>query len=192
MTLKRSAITALVVLSALALQTIVTSAHAEVTKFMNISGGQMQPSFWLKFTPPKGWVEEKAATKKNRFAMYVPQGKTFGNAPAVIYIRVSYNHQTAQSLENFIDVAHQRWMKEVPDSKVEKIASQSRADGRPEFQIYHFDNPSNPQQAFELMAYGEDKDSDGNSFFLMIGLTAANQKTIDGAETSYREALKAH
>lgn len=42
------------------------------------------------------------------------------------------------------------------------------------------------------MAYGEDKDKDGNSYFLMIALTAANQKVIDGGEAAYREALKAH
>ena len=167
-------------------------AAAEVQKFMNISNGKLQPSFRLVFTPPKGWVEDKDASKKNGVPMYVPKGKTFASAPALMYIRVSYNHQAAQSMENFIEIAHQRWLKEVGDSKIDKIASQPRADGRPEFQIYHFTNPSQQQQAFELMAYGEDKDKDGNSFFLMIALSAASQKAIDEAEASYREALKAH
>jgi hypothetical protein len=42
------------------------------------------------------------------------------------------------------------------------------------------------------MAYGEDKDKDGNSFFLMIALTAASQKAIDAAEADYRAGLRAH
>lgn len=189
---KRSAVIALAVLGALALLMIVTSAKAEVLKIMNISNGQMQPVFRLNFTPPKGWIEDKDATKKFGLPMYVAAGKTFDNAPTVTYIRVSYNPEHKQSLESFIDTAHERWMKSATDSKIDKIASQPRADGRSDFQIYSFKNPSSPQQAFELMAYGEDEDKDGNWFFLMIALSAKSQKAIDGAEALYRQALKAH
>lgn len=117
-------------------------ANAEVEKFMNLSNGQMQPVFRLKFNPPKGWAEDKTATKQQGLPMYVPAGKTFANAPAVLYIRVTYNREGKQSLENFIEIAHTRWKKAVSDSKIEKVASQSRSDGRPDFLIYHFANPA--------------------------------------------------
>ncbi|MES1154893.1 MAG: hypothetical protein ABUL48_00540 [Pseudorhodoplanes sp.] len=166
-------------------------ASAEVQKFMSVSNGKMHPYFRLKFTPPKGWVQDLGATKEYGMPMYVPQGMDFGSAPALIYIQVSYNSDK-RSLEKFIEVAHERWANEVKDTKIEKVGVEKRANSLPDFQIYHFRNPSQPQQAYELMAYGEDKDNDGNTFFLMIALSGASQKALDGAEADYRAGLRAH
>jgi hypothetical protein len=166
-------------------------ASAEVEKFMSIRSGQMQPYFRLKFTPPKGWVEDKEATKENGLPIYVPEGKDYGNAPALMYIQVTYNSDK-RTLEKFIEVAHERWKEAVKDTKIDKLANEKRTNGMPDFQIYHFVNPSHPQQAYEMMAYGEDKDNDGNTFFLMIGLTGASQQALDAAEAAYRAGLRAH
>ena len=166
-------------------------ASGEVEKFMQLSEGQLRPFYRLKFTPPKGWVHDADATKKFGLPLYVPRGKNFSSAPALMYIRVSYNNDK-RSLDKYIDVAHERWNNKVTDTTIEKIGGQNRASGQPDFQIYHFNNPSKPQQAYELMAYGEDKDKDGNSFFLMIALSAATQKALDNAEADYRAGLRAH
>jgi hypothetical protein len=148
-------------LSMIFLAALGANAGAEVEKFIQIGDGQLRPYFRLKFTPPVGWAQDPKATQENGMPIYVPKGKTFGDAPALMYIRVSYN-------------------------------ADKRANGKVDFQIYHFVNPSKPQQAYELMAYGEDADKDGNSYFLMIALTAAAQKAIDSAEADYRAGLRAH
>jgi len=166
-------------------------APAEVEKFMQIGEGQLQPFFRLKFAPPNGWAQDAKATKEYKLPMYVPKGKTFGNADALMYIRVSYNSDK-RTLDKFIEVAHERWNAAVKDSKITKLASEKRTNGTPDFQIYHFVNPNNPQQAYEMMAYGEDVDKDGNSYFLMIALTGAKQKALDAAEPDYRAGLRAH
>jgi hypothetical protein len=180
-------------LISLAVATIgaVFPASAEVEKFMRFSQGQMHPYYQLKFTPPKGWTEDKAATKQNGVPMYVPKGKSFGSAPALMYIKVSHNADK-RDLEKFIEVAHGLWHDEVQDSKIVLAKSEKRDNGKPEFQVYHFENPSQKQQAYETMAYGEDQDKDGNSFFLMIALSGASQKALDGAEADYRAGLRAH
>ena len=167
------------------------TANAEVEKFMQLGDGQLRPYFRLKFTPPQGWVQDAKASQENGVPIYVPKGKTFGDAPALMYIRVSYNADK-RSMEKFIEVAHERWKNAVKDSKIDKLADEKRANGKADFQIYHFVNPSKPQQAYEVMAYGEDTDTDGNSYFLMIALTAPAQKAIDSAETDYRAGLRAH
>lgn len=169
----------------------VSVSRAEVEKFMTLNDGKLHPSFKLKFTPPQGWVQDMEATRKNGVPMYVPKGKTFDNAPAVMYIRVSYNSDK-RAMDKFIEVAHERWRDDVKDTTIDKMASEKRANGEPDFQIYHFKNPSRDQQAYEMMAYGEDKDKDGNSFFLMIALSAASEKALDGAEAGYRAGLRAH
>lgn len=167
------------------------NASAEVEKFIQIGDGQLRPYFRLKFTPPEGWVQDPKATQENGMPIFVPKGKTFGDAPALIYIRVSYNADK-RPMEKFIEVAHERWKNAVKDTRIDKLADEKRANGKADFRIYHFVNPSKPQQAYELMAYGEDADKDGNSYFLMIALTAAAQKAIDSAEADYRASLRAH
>jgi hypothetical protein len=131
------------------------------------------------------------ATKKNGVPMYVLKGKDFASSPALMYVRVSFNSDK-RSMDKFIEVAHERWRNAVKDTKIDKVAGEKRANGAPDFQIYHFENPSRAQQAYEMMAYGDDKDKDGNSFFLMIALTAASQKALDGADADYRAGLRAH
>jgi hypothetical protein len=170
---------------------LASPAPAEVEKFMQIGDGQLQPFFKLKFTPPDGWVQDAQATKENKLPIYVPKGKNFGNADALMYIRVSFNSDK-RSLDKFIEVAHERWNAAMKDSKITKLANEKRTNAKPDFQIYHFVNPSKPQQAYEMMAYGEDTDKDGNNFFLMIALTGAKQKALDAAEADYRAGLRAH
>lgn len=179
------------ILSILFLVALGASASAEVEKFMQMGEGQLRPYFRLKFTPPQGWVQDAKASQENGPPIYVPKGMTFGDAPALMYIKVSYNSDK-RTMDKFIEVAHERWKNAVSDSTIEKLAREPRASGKADFQIYRFVNPSKPQQAYELMAYGDDTDKDGNSCFLMIGLTAAEQKAIDAAEAAYRAGLRAH
>jgi len=187
---KRIALFTVVLAALLAVLSPVPSG-AEVEKLMRPSGGGLQPYFRMKFTPPAGWTQDDSATKENDMAIYVPEGEDYSSAPALIYIRVSYNSDQ-RSLAKFIEVAHERWKATVKDSKIEKRPSEKRANGLPGFQVYHFANPSHPQQAFEMMAYGEDKDKDGNTFFLMIALTGASQKAVANAEAAYRASLRIH
>jgi hypothetical protein len=167
-------------------------ARAEVEKFMRPCGeSRLCPYFRLKYTPPSGWVEDAEATKKNDLPIYVPRGRNFASADALIYIRVSFNSDK-RTLDQFIEVAHERWRGAEKQSKIDEQPSEKRANGKPDFQVYHFFNPSRPQQAYEMMAYGEDADSEGNSFFLMIALTGAKQKALDDAQSAYRAGLRAH
>jgi hypothetical protein len=167
------------------------NAHAEVEKFMQLGDGQLRPYFRLKFTPPQGWVQDAKATQENGLPIYVPKGMNFADAPALMYIKVSYNSDK-RSMDKFIEVAHERWKNAVSDTTIDRLAGEKRANGKADFQIYRFVNPSKPEQAYELMAYGDDTDKDGNSYFLMIGLTAAERKAIDAAEADYRAGLRAH
>jgi hypothetical protein len=178
-------------LSILFLGALGANAHAEVEKFMQMGDGQLRPYFRLKFTPPQSWMQDAKASQENGLPIYVPKGMTYGDAPALMYIRVSYNSDK-RPMDKFIEVAHERWKNAVSDSTIDKLAGEPRANGKADFLVYRFVNPSKPQQAYELMAYGDDTDKDGNSYFLMIGLTAAAQKAIDASEADYRAGLRAH
>lgn len=166
-------------------------AHAEVEKFMRMCEGKLCPSYRVKFTPPPGWEEDTAATREQQFQVFVPRGGSFHSSPAIIYIRVNYNHDK-KTVAQFIDMVQGWWRERVPDTKITRIDAVERDNGKPPYQIYLFENASQPRQAFELVGYGEDGDKDGNAYILSIVMTAASKKAIDDAEAGFRAALKAN
>src|SRR3954470_3817698 len=126
------------------------NAHAEVKKFMDIAGGKMQPFFRLEATPPKGWIVEEEATKKYGVQMLVPKGKTFANADALIYVKVSYKQKDLDQAQ-FIKNSHDGWREAVPDTKIAKMPEVTRANGKAAFLPYQYENPSQPKQPFEYV-----------------------------------------
>jgi hypothetical protein len=178
-------------IAAAAMVALCTGAQAEVKKFMNIGAGQLTPFYELVATPPDGWVLEKEASKQNGMQMLVPKGKTFGNAGALIYVKVSHKQKDLE-LPQFIANSQDRWRKSVPDSKITKLPEVARSNGRAAFQPFQYENPSRSQQAFEYVAFGEDGDKDGNTFTLMVVITGRDRKAIEKAATSYSAFLRAH
>ena len=166
-------------------------ANAEVEKFIQLGKDNIHPVFRLKFTPPAGWEANAEGTQQFGLPVYVPKGQTFHYSPAVIYIRVSYN-ENSRPVEAFIEVSQDRWKKAVPDTQVKPLANETRDNGQAQFLVYSVRNPSLPKQGYEMLAYGEDKDKDGNKYFVMISITATSQKALDDAEKTYRLALRAH
>ncbi len=167
-------------------------AQAEVQKFMNSCDGKLCPYYQLVLTPPEGWVVDQDATKKNKVQIMVPKGKTFGNAPALIYVQVFYHRDKQQSLANFAEVSNSRWRANVTDAKVTELPAVARANGKPGFLRFAFENPSKKQQAYELGAFGIDTDKDGNEFVLDVVMTGADKAALDHAEKDYIAFLKAH
>ena len=177
---------------ALALAIPASPTQAEVLKFMRICPEQkLCPYFELVLKPPQDWVEDKEASKQNGVQIMLPRGRTFGNAPALMYVKIS-SRQDGQTVEDFVRNSQERWRKSVTDTKIEKIAEVQRANGRPAFLSYRYENPSRPQQRFEAVSFGIDSDKDGNDFFVMVAVTGKDKKAIDQAMTRYNTFLKAH
>jgi len=160
-------------------------------KYIQMCQGQLCPSFELVLIPPENWVEDKAASKEHRIQVLVPRGKTFGNADALIYVKVSVK-QKEQSLAEFVQVSQQRWKESVPDTKISKLPDVAREAGRGAFLSYRYENPSRPQQRFEVVSFGADKDKDGNDFVVMVALTGAKKPAVDAALALYQAFLRAH
>jgi hypothetical protein len=80
----------------------------------------------------------------------------------------------------------------VRDTKIVKQPDVERDNGQTAFQVYRYENPSRPQQRFEAVSFGVDRDKDGNNFFVMVALTGMQKKPIDRAMKPYLALLKAH
>jgi hypothetical protein len=178
--------------AALGVALVAAPGQAEVRKFMNTCDGKLCPYYQIVLTPPDGWVVDQEATKKNKVQIMVPKGKTYANAPAPIYVQVFYHRDKQQTLENFAEVSNGRWQAHVKDAKVTQLPAVARANGKPGFLRFAFDNPSKTQQAYEVGAFGIDADTDGNEFVLDVVMTGADKAALDRAEKDYIAFLKAH
>jgi hypothetical protein len=168
------------------------AARAEVQKFIVKCGDKLCPYFHIALTPPPGWVLDARATWHNKVQIIVPQGTTFDNAPALIYVQVFYHRDKKQSLADFARVSNARWRAEVKDAKITALPAVKRANGKPGFLRFAFENPSKKQQAYELGAFGIDSDKDGNEFVLDVVMTGADKAALDRVEKDYVAFLKAH
>jgi hypothetical protein len=168
------------------------AARAEVLKFIDTCGGKLCPYYQLVLTPPQGWVIDEQATKQKKVQILVPKGTDFGSAPALIYVQVFYHANKQQSLADFARVSNERWRAHVKDAKVTELAAVPRANGKPGYLRFAFENPSRAQQAHEIGAFGIDADKDGNEFVLDVVITAGSKQDLDRADKDYVAFLKAH
>ncbi len=168
------------------------AAEAEVQKFMNTCDGKLCPYYQIVLTPPDGWVIDRQASAKNKVQILVPKGKNFGTAPALIYVQVFYHRDKQQTLETFTEVSNARWRTEVKDARITALPAVARANGKPGFLRFGYENPSQQQQAYEIGAFGLDEDTDGNEFVLDVVMTGASKAALDNAEKDYIAFLKAH
>jgi hypothetical protein len=170
-------------------------AQADVQKFLNICRSdedtKLCPSFALTLTPPQGWVEDKAASKQHGVQVLVPNGKSFGNAEALIYVKVSAR-QEKQELTDFIRVSQERWRKGARDSKITPLAEVARQNGKPPFLPFRYETPSLAQQAHEIVAFGVDSDKEGNDYVLMVVMTGRSKKALEQGDKPYNAFLHAH
>ena len=166
-------------------------ANAEVKKFLEMCDGKLCPYFELVLKAPDGWSEDKAASKRNRVQVLLPNSKTFGNAEALIYVKVTAKDK-AQPLADFIKVSQDRWRKSLPDTKISKLANVQRANGKPAFETYTYENPSQPQQGFEIAAFGVDSDVEGNDYVLQVVITGPSKKAIAATEKPFQTFLRTH
>jgi len=168
------------------------AARAEVQKFINDCGGKLCPYYQINLTPPQGWVLDARATWHNKVQMMVPKGTDFGSAPALIYVQVFYHRDKSQTLADFARVSNERWRARVKDVKITELPAVERANGKPGFLRFAFENPGKAQQAYELGAFGIDNDKDGNEFVLDVVMTGTDKAALDRAEQDYVAFLKAH
>jgi hypothetical protein len=168
------------------------AARAEVQKFIVKCGDKLCPYFHIALTPPHGWVLDARATWHNKVQMMVPKGTDFASAPALIYVQVFPHRDKSQTLADFARASDERWRAHVKDAKISALPTVKRANGKPGFLRFVFENPSKKEQAYELGAFGIDTDKDGNEFVLDVVMTGADKAALDSAEKDYVAFLKAH
>jgi hypothetical protein len=171
--------------------TIVT--RAEVQKFLNPCGGQkLCASYALVLTPPDGFIVDAKATAENKVQIMVPKGQSFASAEPLIYVQVFYQPDKQQTLADFAHSSNARWLAANPRAKITELPAVERANGKPAFLRFAFENTGKAQQAYEVGALGVDSDKDGNDFVLDVVMSGSSKAALDRADTAYTAFLRAH
>lgn len=167
-------------------------AAAEIEKFMNPCDGGVCAFFRASTTVPDGWVEDAEATRELRVQMLLPKGQDFDEAPAKIYTLVRYNAGRKLQVADIVKDTYADWGRRAKAAKPEKLADVARADGKPAFVSHRFEAPRLKEQGFERTSITTDTDKDGNSFFVIVVLSANSRDAFVRAEGAYNSILKSY
>ena len=168
-------------------------ARTEVQKFLNPCAGQkLCASYALVLTPPDGWVLDAKATAENKVQIMVPKGQSFASAEPLIYVEVIYQPDKQRTLADFARLNNTRWLAANPRAKITDLPAVERANSKPAFLRFAFENPGKAQQGFEVGALGVDSDKDGNDFVLDVVISGNSKAALDRADATYTAFLKAH
>jgi hypothetical protein len=171
-------------------------AAAEIEKFMNPCDGGVCAFVRASTTVPEGWAEHAEATRELRVQMLLPKGQDFDEAPAKIYTLVRYNAGRKLQVADIVKDTYADWRSRAKAAKLaatpEKLADIARADGKPAFVSHRFEAPRLKEQGFERTSITTDTDKDGNSFFVIVVLSANSRDAFVKAEGAYNSILKSY
>src|ERR1700752_3395544 len=168
------------------------ATRAEVQKFLNPCGQKLCASYALVLTPPDGFIVDAKATAENKVQIRVPKGQSSASAEPLIYVQVFYQPNKQQTLADFARSSNARWLAANPRAKITELPAVERANGKPAFLRFAFENAGKAQQAYEVGALGVDSDKDGNDFVLDVVMSGSSKAALDRADAAYTAFLKAH
>lgn len=150
-------------------------ARAEVDKILNVCERQdrMCPEFRPRVAAPDGWVKDEAASRKYGASMFVPRGKNFGNAEAIIYAGGRYNKDRIE-LAQWVAYSDREWAK--TSGKAAKVTTLPSAN--PKVIINRYDNPSLKDQPVEVIVHYADLDKDGNAYVVRLAVSGKTEKSV--------------
>lgn len=165
-------------------------AAAEVKKLMNACPGQKLCAWYQStVTPPKGWVEDKDAGAQNRLTILLPEKENLDFNDPMIYVQTSYR-PGPDTLETIVAADQAQWRRQEARVAITPIGTAPRASGAPPFELFLYQNPDTPKQAFEAIAFGLTTTPNGERYFLTVVDTAASKAAIDRSRDDFLTVLK--
>ena len=165
------------------------AGQAEVRKMMTMCPGQKLCA-WFQSTvkAPKGWIEDKAQGEQHFVTMLEPDKPSLGPSDPLIYVQTSL-HLEPVALDENIKKNQDLWRKSEPEGRIAPIGAVTRAGGKEPFQVFLYENPSRPQQAFEKIAFALEKRPEGGAYVLTVVDTASTRRAIEELSDAFQAVL---
>ena len=149
--------------------------RAEVDKIIHVCDGQERlcPEFRPRVKAPDGWTRDETASLKYGASMFVPNGKTFGKAEAIMYAEGRYNKDRTE-LAQWVATSDSDWA--TTSGKSAKITTLPSVNSK--VIVNRYDNPSLKDQPVEVIAHYADLDKDGNSYVVRIAVSGRTEAAV--------------
>ena len=141
-------------------------------------------AYWWPILPDlPGWMHDEVASRRFASNFLVPRGKTFANAPAVIYAKALYKPRIpdTKSVDQLIADDERQVAKQSPGIRISEQAALQDRDGKG-FKCVTF-APSS-EGSWELVAYGEEDD-----FYLIFTVSGDSPATFEKAIPDFKKLI---
>lgn len=161
------------------------SAMAEIEKIALDCDSGICFYWWPKVSALKGWHDDREAGYQVSANVLVPDGSTFANAQTVLYAKALYKLQipAITSVDKLVESDAASFRKDDPGIVISRSDDLTTGDGQKLKVFTYF--PSG-QGNWEKVAYGEEKDKEGNDFFLIFVVSSRTKQAYEKAEPVYK------
>jgi hypothetical protein len=172
---------ALLLLSVLALAPAV--GLPDIFKLAIPTDKGMQFYWWPILPEIPGWRHDEDISRANGVNMLIPVGKTFSNAPAVMYARALFKPRIPEtrSLAQLIANDRATFETDVPGTVVSELPAIADGDGKT-LRCYSFFPPG--KGSWELVAYGEE-----GEFYLVFTVSGNAKAALNRATTDFSKVV---
>lgn len=182
-------LTALALLAGLHATTM--PARAEIERVLRpCSGGLCGPTYRARLVPPEGWVEDRQAGAQEGIVVLVPRGTTEASANVQIFAEAAPKPGRT-SFEAAMNRQIRAWRERDPSTTLAAVGPVARASGLPPFLLHRFDDSGAEEPSVGRVAWGVDRDRDGNTYLVVVNLTAKGKALDPGAEAAFLGLLRA-
>ena len=168
-------------------------ASAEIFRQASVcnESGQMCFYWWPKLQEVSGWSQDIQHSFHYKANAQVPNGFTFVNAETVIYAKAVYKLQRPEikSIAQFIEQDKTDFLAKDPKLSVSELEELRDRAGR-RFAAYRFhpEGSGNWEQA----AYSEEKDKDGNEYFLVFVLSSRSESGYNNSINAFKQFIASY
>lgn len=159
------------------------ASEAEIYKLAVPSDSGLELHWWPVVNVPAGWIHDKGASEANGVNAIVPIGRTFSDAPAVIYARAIFKPRDpgTKSLTQLINDDASDFKEHFPGTRIEERQPIRDADGK-DHRYFSF-SPTD-LGSWELVAYGEEGD-----FYLIFTVSGSTKAALSKAQPDFEHIL---
>ena len=167
--------------------------NAEIFRQASVcnESGQMCFYLWPKLKKVSGWSQDVQHSFYYKANAQAPSGYTFANAEAVIYAKVVYKPQRPEieSIEQFIEQDKSDFLAKDPKLSISELEELRDRAGR-KYATYRFLPEGSGN--WEQVAYSEEKDKDGNEYFLVFVLSSRSESGYNNSTNAFKQFIASY
>jgi hypothetical protein len=153
------------------------AVFAEIFKLAIPTDRGIELYWWPQLRAPEGWVHDEDTSRSAGSNIFVPNGQSFSEAPAVMYGRALYKPYIPEtrSLDELISDDKRDFQKHFPGVSIQRLPDLKTGASRSlrRFSYSPFRSASVAQGSWEQTAYGEEGD-----FYLIFVVSAHTEAAL--------------